>query len=107
MKCRMDLSKDLAQVQKNAEKQMKLYADLKLNKAIDLICENNPALMKGDLKKTLSDGGLFYLCRDGKCKNPATQKGFCEQHAQKTVYQMMEEEAKREYLKGRANKFLG
>jgi len=103
----MDLSKELSQVQKIADKQMKLYADEKLKKAIDLICENNPALMKSDLKKTLTNGGLFYLCCDGKCKNPAVQKGFCEQHAQKSVYQLMEEEAKREYLKGRVNKFLG
>jgi len=99
----MDLSKEFAQVQKSADKQMRLYSDLKLHRAIDLICESNPALMKGDLKKTLSNGGLFYLCFQDKCKNPATKKGYCEQHLQKTRYQMMEEEAN---LKGRHNKFL-
>ena len=97
------MSKEFAQVQKIAEKQMRLYSDLKLNRAIDLICESNPALMKGDLKKTLVDGGLFYLCSQDKCKNPSVKRGFCEQHLQKTRYQMMEEEAN---LKGRVNKFL-
>jgi hypothetical protein len=103
----MDLSKELAQIQKVAEKQMKLYSDSKLHRAIDLICENNPALMKSDLKKTLKDGGLFYMCSEAKCKNPATRKGYCDQHHQKTTYQLMEEEAKKVNLKGSGIMFLG
>jgi len=104
---RMDLSKEFAQIQKVAEKQMKLYSDAKLHRAIDLICNNNPALMKGDLKKTLTDGGLFYTCSEAKCKNPATRRGYCDQHHQKTTYQLMEEEAKKANLKERVNMFLG
>jgi len=106
----MELSREFAQVQKSAERNMNMYADAKIKQAVDVLCHYNPSMVKSDLYRTLSENGVFYTCSHERCKNQAIKKGFCEQHLQKTKYQEMEEKILREglgHLKNRTMNFLG
>lgn len=89
MSKRMDINKEIVNLQTKATDNMKRYADDRIQLALRALRDDNPSLLMDDMLQSLSRREILYGCIHERCSRPATLRGYCENHSKKTPYEMV------------------